>query len=38
MQWLKNFKIHNILDIIKIKKSMEPNKCVLIKKIVKIFI
>jgi hypothetical protein len=28
---IKNFKIHNILDIIKIKKSMEPNKCVLIK-------
>ncbi len=24
---IKNIKIHNILDIIKISKSMEPNKC-----------
>ncbi len=24
---IKNIKIHNILDITKISKSMEPNKC-----------
>ncbi len=29
---IENIKIHNILDIIKISKSMEPNKC--IKKII----
>jgi hypothetical protein len=28
---IKNIKIHNILDIVEILKSMEPNKCVLIK-------
>jgi len=25
---IKNIKIHNILDIIEISKSMEPNKCI----------
>jgi hypothetical protein len=25
---IKDIKIHNILDIIKISKSMEPNKCI----------
>jgi hypothetical protein len=24
---IKNIKIHNILDIIKFSKHMEPNKC-----------
>jgi hypothetical protein len=26
---IKNIKIHNILDIIEISKSMEPIKCIL---------
>jgi len=26
---IRNIKIHNILDIIEISKSMEPNKCIL---------
>jgi hypothetical protein len=34
---IRNIKIHNILDIIEISKSMEPNN-ILIKKIMKIFI
>jgi hypothetical protein len=25
---IRNIKIHNILDIIKISKSMEPNECI----------
>jgi hypothetical protein len=25
---IRNIKIHNILDIIRILKSMEPNKCI----------
>jgi hypothetical protein len=25
---IRNIKIHNILDIIEISKSMEPNKCI----------
>jgi hypothetical protein len=25
---IKNIKIHNIIDIIEISKSMEPNKCI----------
>ncbi len=25
---IKNIKIHNILDIIEISKSMKPNKCI----------
>ncbi len=25
---IKNVRIHNILDIIEISKSMEPNKCI----------
>jgi len=25
---IRKIKIHNILDIIKISKSMEPNKCI----------
>jgi hypothetical protein len=25
---IKNIKMHNILDIIEISKSMEPNKCI----------
>jgi hypothetical protein len=33
---IKNIKIHNIINIIEISKSMEPNKC--IKKIMKMFI
>jgi hypothetical protein len=28
---IENIKIQNILDIVEIKKSMEPNKCILIK-------
>jgi hypothetical protein len=34
---IKNIKIHNIIHIIEISKSMEPNKCIP-KKIMKIFI
>jgi len=33
MQWLKNTKIHNILDIIKLLKSIKPNKCTPLKKL-----
>jgi hypothetical protein len=33
-----NIKIQNILNIIEIKKSMEPNKCIHQKQIMKIFI
>ncbi len=33
---IKNIKIQNIINIIEISKSMEPNKC--IKKIMKMFI
>jgi hypothetical protein len=25
---IRNIKIHNILDIVEISKSMEPNKCI----------
>jgi hypothetical protein len=25
---IRNIKIHNILDIIDVSKSMEPNKCI----------
>jgi len=25
---IRNIKIHNIVDIIEISKSMEPNKCI----------
>jgi hypothetical protein len=35
---IRNIKTHNILDIIEISKSMEPNKCIFLKKIMKIFI
>ncbi len=34
---IMNIKIHNILDIIEISKSMEPNKFIQ-KKIIKMFI
>ncbi len=34
---IRNIKIHNNIDIIKISKSMEPNKCIP-KKIIKMFI
>jgi hypothetical protein len=27
-EMIRNIKIHNILDIIEISKSMEPNKCI----------
>jgi hypothetical protein len=30
---IRNIKIHNILDIIGISKSMEPNKCTHLKKL-----
>jgi hypothetical protein len=35
---IKNIKIHNILDIIEILKSIEPNKCILKNIYMKIFI
>jgi hypothetical protein len=35
---ISNIKIHNILDIIGISKSMKPNKCTYEKKIMKLFI
>jgi hypothetical protein len=35
---IRNIKIHNILDIIKISKSIEPNKCIPKEKIMKILI
>jgi hypothetical protein len=34
---IRNIKIHNILDIIEISKSMKSNKCIQ-KKIMKMFI
>jgi hypothetical protein len=35
---IKNIKIYKILNIIKISKSMKPNKCIHERKIMKIFL
>jgi hypothetical protein len=35
---IRNIKTHNVLDIIEILESMESNKCIHLKKIMKIFI
>jgi len=35
---IRNIKIHNILDIMEISKSMEPNKCFFFLKFKKMFI